>query len=172
MLRISKLADYGTLVMAFLARCGAKHEHNSSNKANNIQVHNAKSISQGTHIPVPTVSKLLKLLTHADLLSSLRGANGGYYLDKKAEKISIAAIIAAVEGNHGLTECSHHAGECSLESVCTTRDNWQIINRTIQEALQAVSLASLIEQPKVFGKAAGSVEVPSSCNLVERSELQ
>lgn len=134
MLRISKLADYGTVVMAFLAR----------NAENPLPLKtNARTIAEETHLSVPTVSKLLKLLAHAGLLTSHRGVRGGYQLAKPAESISITEIILALEEKMGLTECTHIDHHCALSGLCTTRSNWQILNHAIQKALESVSLGNL-----------------------------
>lgn len=132
MLRISKLADYGTVILAFLAR----------NVDKTIQA-NARTIAAETHLTVPTVSKLLKLLVHAGLLTSQRGIRGGYQLARPARDISIADIIDALEEKNGLTECSHANHHCSLSAMCTTRDNWQTLNLAIRKVLEEVSLSEL-----------------------------
>src|SRR5215211_3411069 len=106
MLRISKLADYGTVVMVYLAR--------------HVQVLcNARDIALHTHLTVPTVSKILKRLTSAGLLSSVRGVAGGYRLRRPAAEISVSQIIFALEEHRGITECSLQPNDCSLQSVCT-----------------------------------------------------
>lgn len=130
MLRISKLADYGTVVMVYLA----KHSDGLCN---------AREIASHTHITVPMVSKLLKRLTAAGLLSSVRGVAGGYRLQRPAEQISVAQIIYALEDQRGLTECSVHHNECSLQGVCHIQGNWQLISQAIETALDSVSLKAL-----------------------------
>lgn len=130
MLRISKLADYGTVVMVYLA----KHSQ---------ELCNARDIAAHTHLTVPTVSKILKRLTGAGLLTSVRGVTGGYRLQRSASEISVAQIIFALDEQQGLTECSMHSGECSLQSVCNIQGNWRLISHAIQTALASVSLDAL-----------------------------
>lgn len=130
MLRISKLADYGTVVMVYLAR----HAH---------ELCNARDIALHTHLTVPTVSKLLKRLTSAGLLTSVRGATGGYRLLRPATDISVAQIIFALEEHRGFTECSLQPNDCSLQGVCTIQGNWQAISKAIEAALDSVSLDTL-----------------------------
>jgi FeS assembly SUF system regulator len=130
MLRISKLADYGTVVMVYLA----KSPH---------QLSNARDIALHTHLAVPTVSKLLKRLTSVGLLISVRGASGGYRLQRPATEMSLAEIIYALDEHRGLTECSLHPNECSLQGVCHVQGNWQLISQAILSALESVSLATL-----------------------------
>src|ERR1700722_939699 len=114
MLRISKLADYGTVVMAVIAKEPSEG-------------FSAKTIAQKTHLSLPTVSKLLKRLTHYGFLSSHRGVKGGYCLAKPAKDISLTDILIAIDGDLSLTECSHKTGLCTVEEFCTIRHNWQTI---------------------------------------------
>lgn len=130
MLRISKLADYGTVVMVYLAR----HAQ---------ELCNARDIALHTHLAIPTVSKILKRLTGAGLLSSVRGVTGGYRLQRSAAEISISQIIYALEEHRGFTECSLQPNDCSLQGVCTIQGNWRLISHAIETALDSVSLEAL-----------------------------
>ncbi|MCX7117075.1 MAG: SUF system Fe-S cluster assembly regulator [Legionellales bacterium] len=130
MLRISKLADYGTVVMVYLVKRAPA-------------LCNAREIALHTHLTVPTVSKLLKRLTLAGLLSSMRGAAGGYRLQRKACDISVGEVIYALDDHRGLTECSAHPNVCSLQGVCHIQGNWRLISQAIATALDGVSLEAL-----------------------------
>ena len=129
MLRISKLTDYAILVMVELARSG--------------EMASAHTIAELVHLEVPTASKVLKLLANASLLDSYRGANGGYRVTRRAEQISVAEVIAAIEGPIAMTECSVEQGLCSQEDSCQLRGNWQRISIAVARALQEVSLAEM-----------------------------
>jgi FeS assembly SUF system regulator len=133
LLRISKLADYGTVLMTYMA----KHPG---------EWHTAKNIAAHTHITLPMVSKILKLLAHASLLSSSRGAQGGYSLALEPTQINVVDIIAALDGNIALTDCSSAKNECSLELICTIRNNWRLINQVVYDALKTISLAELADE--------------------------
>jgi FeS assembly SUF system regulator len=132
MLRISKLADYGTIVMVFLV----KHQE---------KLCNARDIALQTHLSVPTVSKLLKKLTTAGLLMSVRGVCGGYRLQKSPEEISVADILFALDEQRGIIECHIKSSDCSLGKVCGIQANWRIISQAVESALSSVSLASLAQ---------------------------
>jgi len=132
MLRISKLADYGTIVMVFLV----KHQE---------KLCNARDIALQTHLSVPTVSKLLKKLTAAGLLMSVRGVCGGYRLQKSPEEISVADILFALDEQRGIIECHIKSSDCSLGKVCGIQTNWRIISQAVESALSSVSLASLAQ---------------------------
>ena len=130
MLRMSKLTDYGTMVLAQLP---AKDEGLTT----------AGEVASATHLGQPTVQKLLKSLVHAGLVVSTRGAQGGYALARAPEAISAAEIIDALEGPVAITECSAVDGGCDLESFCRVGMAWQRINSSIRKALQDVTLADL-----------------------------
>ena len=131
MLRISKLTDYGTVVLAHLARKADK-------------VCSANDVAQATGIALPTVSKLLKSLCRAELVASTRGANGGYRLARKPEEISAASVIDALDGPVSITECSATDSNCEHESVCNVGSAWQRINIAIRRALEDISLVDLL----------------------------
>jgi FeS assembly SUF system regulator len=130
MFKISKLTDYGTVVMAYLARDPER-------------VHSASEVADVTHVALPTVSKILKVLAMDDLVASSRGARGGYRLARDPEEISIADVIQAMEGPVALTACSSGEGECEQEPFCTIASNWQRINEAVIDALRSLSLADL-----------------------------
>lgn len=130
MLRISRLTDYGTLV---LARLAADEAHLTS----------AAELAAATGIALPTVSKLLKRLAKAGLVKSTRGAQGGYRLSRAASRISAADIIDALEGPVHITECSASDSNCDFESVCNVGGAWQRINVAIRRALGDVNLIDL-----------------------------
>ena len=110
-------------------------------------MHSGLELAERSRLPAPTVAKLLKSLARGGLLQSLRGAHGGYRLARAPEHISVADIIAALEGPIGVTECATHPGGCTLESGCSTRANWRLINVAIRQALEAVSLAQMAAPP-------------------------
>jgi len=131
MLRLSKLTDYATVILSFMAR-------------DKVQAHTAMEIAAATGIALPTVSKILKLLVKAKVLMSTRGAKGGYALARMPEKISVATVISALEGPIALTECSISHQGCEQASGCDIRGNWSLINQTIHDALESVTLADMI----------------------------
>jgi FeS assembly SUF system regulator len=131
MIILSKLADYGVIVAAHLAADPDRQE-------------NAATIAAATRLPPATVAKLLKALTHAGLLTATRGAAGGYRLARRPGAISIAEIVAAIDGDIGVTQCSVHVSDCARTDYCPTRPHWAAINRAVGAALSAVTLAEMI----------------------------
>jgi len=131
MLRISKLTDYGTVVLAHLA-----------DLENDLA--SAVDVAATTGIAPPTVRKLLKALGKANLVTATRGSHGGYRLARDASQISAADVIDALEGPVSITECSSSTSLCDFESNCAVGGAWQRINIAIRGALTDVSLADLL----------------------------
>ena len=131
MFRISRLTDYGIVIMAHLA--GRQDDH----------THNARELADEVQLPVPAVGKILKSLTRAGLLTSQRGSKGGYSLARAADEISVVEMISALEGPVGITECTIHPGACAQEASCRVRDPWQRINAAVRDALDHITLADL-----------------------------
>jgi FeS assembly SUF system regulator len=130
MLRISRLTDYATVVLATLAEQPER-------------VQTATALAEHTRIAAPTVSKLLKQLQRANLVTSTRGLHGGYQLARPATQITAADILDALEGPVALTDCSAGEGHCGIESNCRVGRVWQRLNTAIRRSLQDVSLAQL-----------------------------
>ncbi|MGQ0534509.1 MAG: SUF system Fe-S cluster assembly regulator [Methanobacteriota archaeon] len=135
MLRISRLTDYGILLLTHFARGSSQG------------VHNARDLAAETEIPLPTVSKLLKSMTKAGLLVSHRGVQGGYSLAKAPSAITVEEVITALEGPIALTMCSEGPGNCELEHDCLTRSNLQLVNQAIKGALDGIRLSDLTTPP-------------------------
>lgn len=135
MLRLSKLTDYATVILSFMAK-------------DRTQVLAAIEIAAATGIALPTVSKILKFLVNANVLVSKRGSKGGYALARAPEKITVAAIISALEGPIALTECSISKQGCEQAAGCGIRANWNLINLAIHNALESVTLADMIKPVK------------------------
>lgn len=131
MLRMSKMTDYGTVVLANLAK-------------DRDELISAADVATSTGIAPPTVSKLLKALSRAGLVVATRGARGGYQLARAPRDISAAEVIDALEGPVSITECSASDSQCDYESSCNVGSAWQRINVAIRHALQEVTLEDLL----------------------------
>jgi FeS assembly SUF system regulator len=139
-IRLSKLADYGIVIMTTLARQPGRQQ-------------NAPEVAALSHIPQPMVSKILKALARAGLLVSHRGAKGGYDLARPAAAISVAEVISALDGPIAMTACVEDGpGGCEIEALCPVRANWQRINDAIRGALEGISVGEMAQAiPSAFG---------------------
>jgi FeS assembly SUF system regulator len=134
MIRISRMADYALLVVFKMRSCE--------------QLITLNRLCELTNLPLPTVRKLMRALTHSDVVTSVRGPRGGYKLSSQADQISIAEIIEAIDGPIALTECAKsNGGDCQLASTCELKENWNIVNRLISNALHNVTLDAMGNMP-------------------------
>jgi FeS assembly SUF system regulator len=135
MFRLSKLTDYGIVLMTHVARQPER------------EAWSARDLAAEAKLPLPTVGKVLKELVHGRLLVSHRGTKGGYSLARRPEQISIADIIAALEGPIAVTECNEPRTPsiCEHEGCCPVRSNWHTINRVILDALENLRLSEMAQ---------------------------
>ena len=128
MLRITRLTDYGFILLAKMCE-------------DEPSLQNAKDMSEELDIPLPTVSKVLKLLVQGNLLESQQGSQGGYHLSKPAKEISAAKIIEVLEGPVSMTACCVTDG---CDRNCAVSNSWQKVNAVIVNELKSVSLADMV----------------------------
>ena len=131
MIILSKLADYGVIIATQLAE-------------NPDRQVTAAALAAETRLPQATVAKVLKALAHGGVVTAARGASGGYKLARRAQSISVAEVVSAIDGAIGVTECTVHTLSCERTDFCPTRPHWQRINRAVSAALQSVTLADMI----------------------------
>jgi FeS assembly SUF system regulator len=130
--RLSKLSDYAVVLLSELGRAGGG------------AVRNATGLAAATGIAEPTVAKVLKLLAAGGLVSSQRGAHGGYRLARPLSAIPIADVIVAIEGPIALAACvDGHVGACEVECSCPVRGRWDPVNAAIRHALSEITLADM-----------------------------
>lgn len=127
MLQISKLTDYATVIMSFLAKDPER-------------VFSASLIAKELHLAIPTVSKVLKILAGAELAVSFRGSEGGYQLARPTREITVADVIFAMQGKIALTECCAPKQSCVIHSLCAIRESWKSINNIIFGTLSQITL--------------------------------
>lgn len=155
MIRVSRMADYGLVVLSQLAREPERHV-------------TAADIAAHTQLPQPTVSKLLKQFAHAGVLVSHRGAKGGYSMERTPDRITVAEIISAVDGPIALADCLDGTeGTCGIENFCPIRGPWQNVSDAVERALASVSLAQMICFPSYELPVSGTVPASASLELTE-----
>ncbi len=131
MIRLTNLADYAVVLMCEMTVTDSRLS--------------AQDLSASTNIPVPTVAKILNMLAKANLLESRRGLKGGFALSAKTTEISVANIIEAIDGPISLTHCAEDGtADCGYDDICQMRPRWQVVNTAVRNALEDVSLQSLV----------------------------
>jgi FeS assembly SUF system regulator len=126
---MNKLTDYGFVMLTQMTIRGRVDW-------------NARELAEAVKLPQPTVVKILKMLVKAGILTSQRGTKGGYALARPAAEIRVASVIGALEGPIALTDCNV-PGSCEHETGCPTRMSWQVVNSTVQEALERLTLLDI-----------------------------
>lgn len=135
MLKISRLTDYGLLASVYLARTPRR-------------VVSAREVAESFHLPLPAVTKVLKMLNQGGLIASHRGVGGGYSFDGDPERVTLGQLIEVLEGPWDLVECEttddHGHATCAIRVACPSRGFMFGINRAIKGAFEQVSLGDLI----------------------------
>jgi Rrf2 family protein len=110
----------------------------------------AGELAEETGLPLPTVHKVVALLSKAGLLRALRGAGGGLQLARPAAAITLADIVEAVEGPIALTACVEHGKhDCALEGACCVQPHWDLVNEAMRGALAGIPLTQLAQRQQV-----------------------
>ncbi|MFP5329415.1 MAG: SUF system Fe-S cluster assembly regulator [Alphaproteobacteria bacterium] len=130
-MRLSHLADYAVVLMTAAARREAGERLS------------ATALSEETGVPLPTAQKVMGQLAAAGLLTSARGAAGGFALARPASEISLADVVEAVEGPIAMTVCSEGRTDCALDAHCRVKPHMGVVGNAVRGALGAVSLMEL-----------------------------
>jgi FeS assembly SUF system regulator len=135
MLKISKLSDYGLLATVYLARHAGRTV-------------SAREVADFYSLPLPVVSKVLKMLQEGGAITSRRGVGGGYTVERDPSSITLAQLLEILEGPWDLVECEtlddHGHAICSIRAGCPSRSFMFGINRSIKSAFDRVTLDDLV----------------------------
>ena len=110
------------------------------------------------------LEQLMAKLKKAGLITSIRGAQGGYVLAKPSKEISVGDILRALE-DLSPVNCVGLKGEqaCGGSDTCVTRNVWKCIDDSIQHAVDSIFLSELVEDNRAMRKKCGNVNV--ECDL-------
>lgn len=154
MFKLSKLADYAVVLLANIA-------------AKPAELWNAKTLSELTHIPQPTVVKLMKILAKSNLLLSERGTHGGYRLSRPPEEVSLLDVIHAADGPVTLTSCAKMDGQCDFEASCCVKQNWRKISFVLTSLLAKISIRDMVSDLKLESFTQGASVPKGMCTNTE-----
>lgn len=99
-------------------------------------------------VPENYLEQLLGNLRRAGLVTTVRGAQGGYQLASPPEAITVGDIIDATEGPLNLAECLSDEGCCQRSGQCRTRRVWEYLSNSINDLLQSITLRDMLEQDR------------------------
>ncbi|MBV9851612.1 MAG: Rrf2 family transcriptional regulator [Armatimonadetes bacterium] len=135
MLSLTKRADYALLALSYLA---------SVVQDDPQRLVNTKEIAEQFEIPTELLAKLLQILAKNDLVASHPGPTGGYRLRRDPKQISVAEVVALVDGPVSMLHCSNgQEGACKQFSRCTIRDPLAELESRVKALLQEISIAEI-----------------------------
>lgn len=132
-MKLSTKGKYGLYAMFYLAQ----HEGSGPQPL--------KAVAE-IGVPEDYLEQLLGNLRRAGLVTTVRGAQGGYQLAKAPEAITVGDIIDATEGPLSISECISDEGCCHRSGECRTRRVWEYLSNSINGLLQSISLRDMLEQ--------------------------
>ena len=110
------------------------------------------AVAEAENLPLSYLEHLVAKLRHAGLVTSVRGAHGGYRLARDATEIAMLEVVQALEGPIAPMECFHSDREgrvlCSHEidpDPCATKLLWTRVHGGVTKALAGTTLAELVE---------------------------
>jgi len=131
--QITRASDYATRVMIFLASLPPAAKAQSA------------AIARATDVPASFLSKVMQRLVSAGLVTSSRGAGGGFGLAIPRGKITILDILETMEGETRLNLCLAQGPSCSRKSRCPAHEVWQEAQSALVGVLRQASLEKLVE---------------------------
>lgn len=138
MLALTKKTGYGLIAMTYLAGLDEG------------QLASAREIAERFDVPASLLMNVLKELSAAGYVESVRGAHGGYRLAREPEEISVADLVTAVEGPIRLAQCvagkdpSSDSEPCRLVERCPIADPVHRVQRRLSDFLKTVTLAEIV----------------------------
>lgn len=131
MIRITKETEYAFLLLSALLD-------------NVDEPHSASVLAEQTGIAVPITGKVLKRLVREGVLTSTRGAYGGYHLGRHPADITALDVVQAIEGHPELVDCAHGAIDCAFAEHCRISPFWRQLNDEITNMLSRRTLADML----------------------------
>ncbi len=138
-MRVSTRGDYASRALLSLAL-----------RENYVEPTSVRDLAERTGLPQPYLEQILLSLKGVGLVRSKRGVGGGYVLARPAESITLAEIVAAVDGpiaagDFGLP---HQDGACDHEGQCVLLGVWADVGNHMREHLLSFTLADMVDQAR------------------------
>jgi Rrf2 family cysteine metabolism transcriptional repressor len=105
-----------------------------------------KDVAQRQDISGKYLWQLIYVLKNAGLISSTRGAHGGYVLKKPPEEITLKEIVSVLEGPGCLVDCVKEPAVCKRSQGCIAREIWEEVAKQLLQTLESFTLAKMVEK--------------------------
>lgn len=139
-MKISTRTRYGLRLLVYLA---------DSKPDALIQV---KEIAKHEHIPAKYLEQIIRPLKKAGLLKVVRGAKGGYFMERDPKTISVREVFDVLENSTYLIDCLKNESSCEFKESCSTFDFWDNFNKVINDYLESVSIADILKMQREKSK--------------------
>ncbi len=130
----SKTCEYAIRAMIFIAQ--------KTKDGSKISI---KEIAKGIDSPEHFIAKILQELSRKRLVQSLKGPNGGFYLDKESLNCSLADIVKVVDGDQLFLGCGLGLNQCSESHPCPIHHEFKKVRREMQLLLENARLGAFTE---------------------------
>ncbi len=154
-MKLSTKGRYGLRAIIDLAAHSEPAAQGSGAGSGNETAVSIQSIARRQDISENYLEQLMRLLKKAGLITSVRGAGGGYHLAKDPEEISVGDVLRALEGDLNPVSCGalEGAGGCEGADSCVTKYVWQRMNDAIQQTVDAIMLSELLHEKRKCAEA-------------------
>lgn len=120
------------------------------------------SIAARQHISESYLEQLIARLKKAGLVTSVRGAGGGYIPSRGSKEISVGDVLRALEGSLDPVDCPGLSEEngCDGADVCVTKYVWKRINDSINRTVDEIKISDLVKESREVSE---KNRIPGSC---------
>lgn len=135
MLKINKKVEYALMALKFMA-----------DKNDQATLVSAREICDAFQTPFDTTAKVMQVMNSHDILKSVKGIKGGYFLNKNLGEITYMELVQMIEGREELGRvCSNHKGTCDFIVKCNISTPVENLNRKLNAFLENLTLAELLQ---------------------------
>lgn len=129
----SKACEYGIRAVIII------ESYSKNNKKIGI-----KEICNGINAPEPFTAKILQNLRKLEIISSTKGPNGGFFIERDKD-IKLLEIVLAIDGDNIITKCGLGIKECSELKPCPIHADFKPIRESLKQVLEKTSVRRITE---------------------------
>ena len=111
-----------------------------------------RAIAESEGLSKKYLDNIFTSLRLAGLLRTIRGAHGGYLLNKDASEITVLDVVTALEGDISPVDCLDHPGLCDRSDNCVTRELWKDLRASMEQTLGSRTIQQLVDRAKELQK--------------------
>ena len=121
-----------------------------------------KTISKEQNLSEYYLEQLFSPLRRANIIRSIRGAQGGYVLCKAPSEITVGDIMTILEGQIEIADCIDGYA-CDSEHSCATKFVWEKIKNSIDDVMNSISLQDIVDNYEKIKKESGKIKLVEEC---------